>query len=326
MGDAPQSALSIRFYEEAHDWLERRAAGEPGVEAALAAWLLADPRHRAAFAVAQEVWAEGALIEKGTLGFDGKLQRASFRERRPLQFGIASAAAIALAGLGTAWLSRNDLFPQIVAPANAAAYETRLGEIRTFRLEDATAITLDTDTRVEVSLSRGTRHIEIVKGRLRVESPPDSAAIVVTAGKTSATVVGDLFDADVTGASLRITAPRAAIELSAADPATGTPRSVASGSQVEIGTKSPAVRASRSDLEWVSGMLALDGNRLGDAVAAINRYNTTRISLASTSLGALKISGAFRATDPDGFAEAVAKLLDLKVTRPNAASLVLSPP
>jgi transmembrane sensor len=71
-------------------------------------------------------------------------------------------------------------------------------------------------------------------------------------------------------------------------------------------------------------MLALDGTRLDEAVHAINRYNTVKVRLSGEALGGLKMAGAFRATDPQGFAEAAGKTLNLRIAKRSAAEIVLS--
>jgi len=302
--------------------LNRRVSGEAGLEPKLEEWLRADPRNREAFDEALRVWRETNVIPEGYGGFDGTVMRAPFFERKRTHVGLATAAAVALAGLSTALLVGRDSIPGLVTPAQAAAYETRIGQIQTFHLPDSSAITLDTNSRVEVTLSGGSRHLEITRGRVRIENA--AGTFTVTAGKRSATVKGAVFDVYLVGAALRISAPRSSVELSSAEPETGAPRQIDAGAQVEIGLRSDPFPVARSDLEWVSGMLALDGSRLGDAVAAINRYNRTSVRLSDPALASRKISGAFRASDPDAFAEAVARMLVLKISRPNSGKIVLS--
>jgi len=60
-------------------------------------------------------------------------------------------------------------------------------------------------------------------------------------------------------------------------------------------------------------MLALDATPLGEAIVAINRYNAVQIRLLDPALSALKVTGAFRVRDPDGFAHAVSAMFGLSV-------------
>lgn len=315
---------SRQSYRTAARWLNRRIAGEPGLEPKLEEWLAADPRNREAFDEALRVWRQTNVIPEGYGGFDGTVMRAPFFQRRRTHVGLATAAAVVLAGLSTAWIVGKDALPGLVTPAQAAAYETRIGQILTFRLADGSVITLDTNSRVAVIVSAGNRQLEIARGRVRIENAVGAAAFTVMAGERRATVHGETFDVYLAGTEMRITAPRSPVELTSADPETGAPKRIDAGAQVEIGLRTGSFPVARSDLEWVSGMLTLDGSRLSDAVAAINRYNRTTIRLIDPALASRKISGAFRANDPDAFAEAVARMLDLKIARPNSGEIVLS--
>src|SRR3546814_17081470 len=46
---------------------------------------------------------------------------------------------------------------------------TERGEIRSFKLEDGSTATLDSDTRIEVSISSATRYVRVAPGRARVK-------------------------------------------------------------------------------------------------------------------------------------------------------------
>ena len=326
MTDAGDYSLPRKFYEEANRWIDRRDAKEPGLEPKLEAWLNADPRNRQAFKETIAALAETGLMSRGAAGFDGKLPKAPFYERRSTHVALAAAAAVVAAGFASLWLNSHRLFPEIVVPAQAATYETQVGEIRTFGLPDASSITLDTDTRVSVSVSGDTRRIDVLRGRFRLNNAGEADTYVVTAGRLSATVKAGAFDVRREAGSLRISAPQKPVELSAADPASGAPRQIALGSQIEIGSRGAAMPLSRVDVEWISGMLALDGNRLDDAITAINRYNRLKIVLAASDLGGRKLTGGFRVNDPEGFAEAVARMFDLRIDRPNPSEIVLSRP
>lgn len=316
-------SLPERFYEEANRWLDRREAGEPHFEAKLAAWLSADPRNRQAFAESEAMHAETQLLSIGAAGFDGRLMKAPLLQRRSTHVAFAAAAAIAVAGFAAIWLAGQGLFPELASPAQAATYETGIGEIRTFHLPDSSAVTLDTDTRISVTIAGGQRRIDIGRGRIRVDDATGQGTFLVTAGASRATVRGARFDATLAGPALLIGASDRAVELAAAEPNSRAPRTIAQGTEVAIGSSQGAARVPRADMEWVSGMLALDGTRLAEAVGAINRYNRTKIRLGSAGLGEREITGAFRANDPDAFAEVVARMFDLRVDRSRESEIAL---
>jgi transmembrane sensor len=325
MTDRQGFSLPRSFYVEASNWLDRRAAGEPGLEPKLAAWLEADPRNRQAFAETVAVLGETQILPEGSGGFDGNLPRAPFYLRHSTHVGLTGIAAVALAGVASVWLTGHYVIPEVISPAQAATYETRIGEIRTYRLPDASALTLDTDTRVRVTWTGEDRHIDLSKGRVRLENTDPLKPVTVTAGKRSAILTSAVFDAGRTDSDLRISAPLQVIQLDAAQPESGAPRQIVAGSQLVIGTPAGVAPLQQADIQWVSGMLVLDGDRLDAAIDAINRYNLKKVRLGDAALASRKITGAFRANDPEAFAIAAGKLLDLRVDRSKAGEIAILP-
>jgi transmembrane sensor len=72
-------------------------------------------------------------------------------------------------------------------------------------------------------------------------------------------------------------------------------------------------------------MLSFDRTPLADAIAAINRYNSTRIVIAAPGIAGLRVTGAFHASDPAGFARAAAAMFGLATARAPDGSIILAP-
>jgi transmembrane sensor len=70
-------------------------------------------------------------------------------------------------------------------------------------------------------------------------------------------------------------------------------------------------------------MIEFEGMPLGDAVAAFNRTSARAIAVEDASARALRVTGAFRRDDPEGFAAALAATFGLKVRREADARLAL---
>ena len=71
-------------------------------------------------------------------------------------------------------------------------------------------------------------------------------------------------------------------------------------------------------------MLSFDRVRLAAAIAAINRYNSRQIEFPDREIGEFRITGAFRASDPDGFARAVADMFSLPLIKRPSGTIVLT--
>src|SRR5690606_15960884 len=69
------------------------------------------------------------------------------------------------------------------------------------------------------------------------------------------------------------------------------------------------------DADPRAAMIAFDDTRLAQAVEQVNRLAVRRVRLADAMLGDLRVTGAFRAGDAEGFAQSVAAALGLEVER-----------
>jgi transmembrane sensor len=90
------------------------------------------------------------------------------------------------------------------------------------------------------------------------------------------------------------------------------------GQQLVVRTGGAKVR--RADgrdepLGWRSGLLEFDDQPLSEAIAIVNRYSNQQIVLGDPAVGKLKVSGQFRAGDPERFARTFADLHGLAIAR-----------
>ena len=315
-----------RILNAAGDWLARRGRPTSQQEdAQFAAWLAADPRHAAAYAEVQRGMAEGGLLVLSEVGRTRKLERAPFFMRHKTQMAAASLGIVVLMGIGTVGLWRQSSPFAIVSPARAATYETRRGEIRTVSLADGSQLTLDTATRVRVSLSGSERRVSLERGRVRFRVAADKGhpfRVAVPGGLVTAR--GTVFDVSVEGDSPTISVLDGRVDLSGTSgPTSEADRTLRAGQVAELDSSSRVRPLPAGEGQWVSGMLALDASPLGEAVATINRYNRVQIRLGRPELARLSVTGAFSVRDPETFAQALAATFDLIIVRPDPDVILL---
>ena len=79
----------------------------------------------------------------------------------------------------------------------------------------------------------------------------------------------------------------------------------------------PSVDLPRIDalMAWRRGEVVLDKTPLTDAVAEMNRYEDERLVIDTVDVGKLPISGIYHTGDSDGFAQTVARLYRLQISR-----------
>ena len=312
--------------DAAGDWLARRQEpASPDVERAFAVWLDADRLHRIAYAQAERHWQDSSSLADSDVGRTRKLVRAPFLMRHSTHVAAASLGVVVLLGIGGVGLLRYGSPLELVSPAQAATYETALGEIRTISLADGSQLTLDTATRVRVTLSASERKVSLERGRARFRVTPDGKRrFTVTVPGGTVVARSTLFDVSVERGSPVVAVIEGRVDLtSTSDAASHPARTLAAGQTADLGNADAPRPTSSAETQWVSGMLALDGGPLGEAVAAINRYNRIQIRLAEPELARLSVTGAFQVRNPDAFARAVAATFGLGIDRTDPGVILL---
>lgn len=313
--------------EEATRWWGRMHG--PHAEEARAEfeqWRAADPRNAAEYSALERTWTLAERLGSTELGRARTLKPRP----RPLawattpRLALAAAAVIVLALFVTLQAGRSPSFSLV-----AEAHATAIGEIRTVKLPDGSSVTLDTDTRLEVRFDDKVRKVRLERGRARFDVQPDPARtfLVEAGGKTVSAPNAD-FDAQIAPVGLTLASLEGTLEVRrAADsgspvelrlPPGQTVRFAASGAP--LAAAEPAGKGSE---QWVSGLMVFHGAPLSAVLDETNRYSRRRIVAGEPSLGALKVTGAFRPLPVDELAASLAAALQLRVQRDRSGNLML---
>jgi transmembrane sensor len=289
------------------------------------AWRAARAEHAAAYRQLEQRWEQMRFI--GNLGVvrDRDLSRAAIWHRRASV--RAAAACIALVAIGSVALLVITR-PPATGATRQIAYASRVGEIRSIALADGSRITLDAGSAITIGYVGAERRAELVRGRARFSvTGSDARPFVVTAKDVTVTGRDADFDIDLARTTMHVALLRGDALVRDGGAATGKPASVwrlRAGQQIVPSGGARPQSAAPEMFGWTGGMLSFDGERLDDAIAALNRYNATHVMLDEPSIASLRITGAFHANDPRGFASAVAAMFRLQVVA-SERGLILSP-
>jgi transmembrane sensor len=332
-GSGSKDSRSPAVTKQAGIWFARmRGPDREALRPEFERWRDADPAHREAYEQAGGQWLETGGLADTEMGRNRQLP-----ERRPpiWEMSVARPAFAALALIVVAIVGFWYLRPQGPAPGGAlvAAAEpqaTRVGEIRTVKLADGTTVTLDTDSAIEVSLSKDMRQVRLVRGRARFDVAHDaSRPFRVEAGGRTVTALGTLFDVGFEPGGVRVSLFRGSVDVRGLAPAGGVAAvtRLAPGECFTDRSHSPlVVKASPGLQQWVSGMLDFDGVALGEVLEQTNRYSERKIRLADPSLAAQRVTGGFRPLPVDELAAALAAAFSLRVERSPQGDLILRRP
>ncbi|MFT3792743.1 MAG: FecR domain-containing protein [Rudaea sp.] len=315
---------------EAAAWIARLHGEERSAktEAGFKRWLAASPEHRAAFDMANEIWVGAEHLPKPPLPAFVRWPRGGFVLTWPR--ALAAAAVLVVAATGALWMLRD--------PGLA----TRVGEQRTFSLEDGTRISLNTASRVEVHYDRSVRRVELDQGEAFFEvAKRPNWPFVVTAGGRQVTALGTAFLVRRDEQRVAVTLVEGKVTVASASQQADSPSSADSprpeNAAGEAFTLSPGQRLTfvaheppkldRPALEkvtaWQRGRVILDHTPLVDAIAEMNRYSNVKLRIETPQAGQAQVTGTFSAGDSEDFAQAVAETYRLKIEA-RAGAIVLS--
>jgi transmembrane sensor len=308
--------------DQAADWVARQDAAEltDAEIAKLDAWLEADPRHLGAYARARAVVTH--FDRARALGAQRQIWRG-----RPKQSVWKGAAITTTAAFMTLMIAITVGTTINLRQPRQESLATAIGEIRRNPLEDGSAITLNTGSAVKASFTEDTRTIVLVEGEAMFDVAADKARpFRVQAGDVTVTAVGTSFTVrlrqDTTvevvvreGVVEVVRNGAEAVRISANDVLRWEPKG-----------PPDAKRQGSDDIDraiaWRNGMINLDGMTLAEAASEFARYGGKSIRIPQRDVAAMKVTGLFSASDPEGFARAAALSLGIEV-QPEGNSITI---
>lgn len=151
----------------------------PALEAALRDWLSADQLNRREFERITEVWEDARGVPVGGM------PRIAYRNRPTRPWAMAAVGLVLVCAVGAltaygVWFA-ND-------------YQTSVGEQRIVRLDDGTRVSLNSETRVELRMTRNRRHVTLTRGEAYFEVAHNpKRPFVVSVGNHDVTALGTTF-------------------------------------------------------------------------------------------------------------------------------------
>jgi len=201
-------------------------------------------------------------------------------------------------------------------------------------LDDASVMTLDTETAVQVTYFADRRDVTLLQGQVFFRVAKDKRRpFVVLAGDRRVTAVGTAFDVRMDRGHVRVALieGRVTVEplqltgLARLIPALASERLNAGEELVVAANGSVSIRA--ADIErvsrWQQDQVIFRDDTLETAVAEMNRYSATPIVVEDPKIGNLRISGVFGTDRQDNFLAAITTYFPLAAERQPSGPVVL---
>ena len=175
------------------------------------AWLGSRPGNRAEYALCELSWklSQGLANSPSlavSLSADGQTANRSVKHNRWKPLAVAASVLLCafVAMMTVQWL-----------PADS--FQTAIGEFRQVGLNDGSTIDLNTDTAIDVDLSRGGRIVELHRGEAFFDVAPDpNRPFVVRTATGEVTVLGTKFNVSINNGETLVTVLEGHVQVAAA--------------------------------------------------------------------------------------------------------------
>jgi transmembrane sensor len=247
---------------------------------------------------------------------------------RKALFGPAGVIAAACAA---AYVIFGLLPTTAVDPTGKRLITTNVGETRAITLEDGSRVVLDTSSRARIAFTATTRKVELLEGQAHFEVAKEARRPFSVHTKSAEVVaVGTTFDVAALPALTTVTLIEGRVSvLTVGSVASAESRieALEPGQQLGIANDGQLLDRKAVKIEsvtaWQRGTIVLDDMPLPEALAAMNRYSTTRIVILGPQLQSRRISGVFRSGDVETEAVALRGYFGLKESSRSAGEIVL---
>ncbi|HRE83986.1 MAG TPA: FecR domain-containing protein [Opitutaceae bacterium] len=309
--------------QQAADWLALREVRElTSSEAnAFAAWRAADVRHQEALTELMAAWRTFDRLQgyprRSDLPDDPDALSGRRRSRIRLPMTLAAAAAIVLAGV--LWLRPAGSEQSPVGAVAAAA--------TTLRLPDGSEVEFRAGSEVVPLFTPEERRVRLVRGEAHFTVSKNAAwPFVVEADGVAVRAVGTAFNVRLDPSAVEVLVTEGVVKVGVPEVAHADEvPTLGAGQRTSVATvpttaTTPVVETLAPieidrALAWQTSRLVFDATPLSVVVEKFNRHTGRRIVLRDSTLGALPISGRFRAGNIESFLELLESGFGISVDR-----------
>lgn len=278
------------------------------LEAGFRRWLAADPRHRTAFEMANEMWNDTELWPKSAVPAASPRVWSTFAPAATLAAAACVGAALLLGAL---------LY------FRGSGVATDVGEQRSLTLEDGTRVSLNTNTRIRIDYDDAVRKVRVESGEalFEVAKRPDRPFVVV-AGERQITALGTAFVVRRDRQEVTVTLVEGKVQVATVGSIAETREAGSKVAVLSAGdrlTLTEAGQAKRdrpvvaSAVAWQRGQVVFDRTSLADAAMEMNRYSSVKMEVEGAAAERLLVTGVFRAGDSESLAQAMAESYRLEM-------------
>jgi transmembrane sensor len=311
-----------RLRREASDWIARlNGSHDQRDRAEFEQWYRANPDHAATYDRVSALFSAAEHVRPAPSAAAVRSAPARGVPRQRSRYALAAfAAAGIVVFLGYSVLHEREAARSAQGGVQVAVFTATLDESRLVALVDGSKVLLSPGSELGVDIDGNGRRLELRRGEGRFTVAHEARPFVVAAEGTEVVARGTQFVVSLTPDGTLVSLIEGRVEVSYVSGTDGGNRHVAGlvpGQRLIVPAASPTAPAAYSAAMGAAApaMIELDDMRLAEALELVNRQADRKVGLADPTLADLRVTGAFRAGDIDGFAQGIAAALDLTVKR-----------
>lgn len=317
-----QSVVGLSPAEAAAHWRVRQDRGDlsEAEQNEFDAWLAAAPRNAAEYEKAQQSWDvfDGAGDDKHLRALRHSALKVRPEKRRRVWAPVAAGFALLVAGGTLVWVLLETTSPSL-SRLGAPDYVTARGERLNLTLPDGTAVTMNTETAIDVAYERDRRFVQLTGGQAFFDVAKDrNRPFVVQAGERTITALGTAFEVRLLDGRFKVLLVEGTIAVEDATGATAAgsaraPEPVVMTPGQGLAAEGTVARVDKAnvqrELRWRDGFIEFQDETLANAAAEFNRYATSTIVINDERVATLRVTGVFRTDRAEHFVETMSELL-----------------
>lgn len=200
-------------------------------------------------------------------------------------------------------------------------YSTKTGQQQMVNLPDNSVITLNTNTKLRITLSGKKRHIDLIEGEAFFDVAPDpERPFVVATDDITVKVLGTKFNVyKLKNGVVQVSVRQGKVQVlsHASDPSTSLLSNyLLPGDILDINSLTGELKKRTVELDhistWKRGVLEFASVSLENVITEVNRYAQHQIQINDNDLKKISISGVFIIKDLDNFVPFIEKAFNLK--------------
>lgn len=215
--------------------------------------------------------------------------------------GMAAILLLAVS-IATTW--------QWYGAVEQSRYQTSVGQLQSLQLADGSSVTLSSDSRILVTLSRRQRLVELIQGEAIFQVAKDAARpFVVYAHGSRVTAVGTRFSVRQSGDGVRVVVTEGTVKLQPEglpDPSGQAESLLHAGGVAMLDRNGVSIRADNSVeaarlLDWQGGHLSFRDATLSLAADEFNQFNRRKLRMGDDAVAVMRVGGHFRWSNVEAF-------------------------